>query len=89
MIVGTETEGARSFSSSPGAATPPEDCATAVAGDHRGHRAGPPQPAGRGVQLFGPVAQSAHTASPEQQQRIVDIVNNARREIYQILGESG
>ncbi|HNF07391.1 MAG TPA: PadR family transcriptional regulator, partial [Mycobacterium sp.] len=23
-----------------------------------------------------------------QQQRIVDIVNNARREIYQILGES-
>ena len=39
-------------------------------------------------QLFGAVAQSAHTASPEQQQRIVDIVNNARREIYQILGES-
>jgi len=38
-------------------------------------------------QLFGAVAQSAHTASPEQQQRIVDIVNNARREIYQILGE--
>jgi DNA-binding PadR family transcriptional regulator len=39
-------------------------------------------------QLFGAVAQSAHTASAEQQQRIVDIVNNARREIYQILGES-
>lgn len=39
-------------------------------------------------QLFGAVAQSAHTASPEQQQRIVDIVNNARREVYQILGES-
>jgi len=34
------------------------------------------------------VAQAAHTASPEQQQRIVDIVNNARREVYQILGES-
>jgi DNA-binding PadR family transcriptional regulator len=38
-------------------------------------------------QLFGAVAQSAHTATPEQQQRIVDIVNNARREIYNILGE--
>ena len=40
------------------------------------------------VQLFGAVAQSAHAASPEQQQRIVDIVNNARREIYAILGET-
>jgi len=39
-------------------------------------------------QLMGAVAQSAHAASTEQQQRIVDIVNNARREIYQILGES-
>ncbi len=39
-------------------------------------------------QLFGAVAQSAHTANPEQQQRIVDIVNNARREVYQILGEA-
>ena len=38
-------------------------------------------------QLFGAVAQSAHTASSEQQQRIVDILNNARREIYGILGE--
>ena len=38
-------------------------------------------------QLFGAVGQSAHTATPEQQQRIVDIVNNARREIYGILGE--
>ena len=39
-------------------------------------------------QLMGAVAQSAHAAIAEQQQRIVDIVNNARREIYQILGES-
>jgi DNA-binding PadR family transcriptional regulator len=39
-------------------------------------------------QLMGAVAQSAHAASPEQQQRIVDIVNNARREIYGILGEA-
>jgi DNA-binding PadR family transcriptional regulator len=39
-------------------------------------------------QLMGAVAQSAHTANEEQQDRIVGIVNNARREIYQILGES-
>jgi DNA-binding PadR family transcriptional regulator len=39
-------------------------------------------------QLMGAVAQSAHAASPDQQQRVVDIVNNARREIYQILGEA-
>jgi len=39
-------------------------------------------------QLFGAVAQSSHAASPEQQQRILDIVNSARREVYQILGES-
>jgi DNA-binding PadR family transcriptional regulator len=38
-------------------------------------------------QLFGAVAQSAHTASAEQQQRIVEILNNARREVYGILGE--
>lgn len=39
-------------------------------------------------QLFGAVAQSANAANADQQQRILDIVNNARREIYQILGES-
>jgi DNA-binding PadR family transcriptional regulator len=38
-------------------------------------------------QLFGAVAQSAHAASTEQQQRIVEIVNKARREIYTILSE--
>ncbi len=38
-------------------------------------------------QLFGAVAQSAHAANEDQQQRILDIVNNARREIYTILGE--
>ncbi|OBJ66792.1 PadR family transcriptional regulator, partial [Mycobacterium asiaticum] len=38
-------------------------------------------------QLFGAVAQSAHAASSEQQQRITDVLNNARREIYGILGE--
>ena len=40
------------------------------------------------TQLMGAVAQSAYTANEEQQDRIVDIVNNARREIYGILGES-
>ncbi len=38
-------------------------------------------------QLFGAVAQAVHTTGDEQQQRILDIVNNARREVYQILGE--
>ena len=40
------------------------------------------------AQLMGAVAQSAYTANEDQQDRIVDIVNNARREIYGILGES-
>jgi DNA-binding PadR family transcriptional regulator len=39
-------------------------------------------------QLTGAVAQSAYAASEEQQARIVDIVNNARREVYNILGET-
>ncbi|KZS60410.1 PadR family transcriptional regulator [Mycobacterium ostraviense] len=38
-------------------------------------------------QLIGAVMQAAHAAGAEQQQRIVDILNNARREIYGILGE--
>ena len=38
-------------------------------------------------QLMGAVAQSAHAATPEQQQRILEIVNTARREIYHVLGE--
>lgn len=38
-------------------------------------------------QLLGAVGQSLHIANAAQQQRILDIVNNARREIYQILGE--
>ena len=39
-------------------------------------------------QLVGAVGQSTFTASEEQQQRIIDIVNNARREVYNILGET-
>ncbi len=38
-------------------------------------------------QLFAAVGQSAHAATTEQQERIVEILNNARREVYQILGE--
>jgi DNA-binding PadR family transcriptional regulator len=40
------------------------------------------------TQLMGAVAQSAYAASEEKQERIVDIVNNARREVYNILGET-
>jgi DNA-binding PadR family transcriptional regulator len=39
-------------------------------------------------QLIGAVAQSAYAATEEQQQRITDIVNGARRDVYNILGES-
>lgn len=38
--------------------------------------------------LSDAVAQSAHAATPEQQQRIVGIVDNARRGVYTILGET-
>lgn len=39
-------------------------------------------------QLAGAVIQASHAANAEQQQRVIDIVNTARREIYSILGES-
>ena len=39
-------------------------------------------------QITGALFQAWHAANPEQQKRIVDIVNNARREIYGILGEA-
>lgn len=38
-------------------------------------------------QLMGAVRQSAFASTAEQQKRIVDIVNNARKEIYHVLGE--
>ena len=38
-------------------------------------------------QLAAAMFQGAHAGTPEQQKRILDIVNNARREIYGILGE--
>jgi DNA-binding PadR family transcriptional regulator len=40
------------------------------------------------AQFAAAVFSSSHAASPEQQERILDIVNNARREIYGVLGES-
>lgn len=90
VIVGTETEGSKKLfelteegrAAAEKITTPPwEEIAEDVEPGHRDLRAAMGQ-------LFGAVAQSAHTASPEQQQRIVDIVNAARREVYQILGES-
>ena len=90
VIVGAETEGSKKLfelteegrDAAGKVATPPwQEITEGIEPGHRNLRAAVGQ-------LFGAVAQSAHTASPEQQQRIVDIVNNARREIYQILGES-
>jgi len=40
------------------------------------------------AQITGALVQASQAATPEQQKRVVDIVNNARREIYGILGES-
>ena len=62
-----------------------------MGGDRRGLEDQPPVQVNLHTavtQLMGAVAQSAYAASEEQQQRIVDIVNNARREIYNILGET-
>ncbi|MDT5011749.1 MAG: hypothetical protein QOH57_3366 [Mycobacterium sp.] len=39
-------------------------------------------------QLMAAVFQAGHACSADQQKRIVDIVNNARREIYGVLGEA-
>ena len=90
LIVGTESEGSKKLfelteegrSAAEQVATPPWEEITECAD--------PGQMSLRAAigQLFGAVAQSSHTANSQQQQRIVDILNTARREIYQILGES-
>jgi DNA-binding PadR family transcriptional regulator len=89
LIVSTESEGSKKLFALTDAgkeaaekvATPPwEEIAEDVGPAHLNLRAAVGQ-------LFGAVAQSAHAANEEQQQRILDIVNNARREIYTILGE--
>ncbi len=90
LIVATESEGSKKLfeltDNGRGAAdkieTPPwEEIAEGVEPGHVNLRSAV-------AQLMGAVAQSAYTANEEQQERIVDIVNNARREIYGILGES-
>jgi DNA-binding PadR family transcriptional regulator len=90
LIVATESEGSKKLfeltdqgrAAAAKTETPPwEEIADGVDPGHVNLRSA----AG---QLFGAVAQSAYTASPEQQQRIVDIVNNARRDIYNVLGET-
>lgn len=89
LIVSTESEGSKKLFALTDAgteaaekvATPPwEEIADGVDPAHLNLRAAIGQ-------LFGAVAQSAHAANEEQQKRILDIVNNARREIYTILGE--
>ena len=90
LIVATETEGSKKLfeltevgrAAAEKIETPPwEEIAEDVDPGHASLRSAV-------AQLMGAVAQSAYTANEEQQQRIVDIVNNARREIYHILGES-
>ncbi|WIM86447.1 PadR family transcriptional regulator [Candidatus Mycobacterium wuenschmannii] len=89
LIVSTESEGSKKLFALTDAgkeaaekvATPPwEEIADGIDPAHLNLRAAVGQ-------LFGAVAQSAHAANEEQQKRILDIVNNARREIYTILGE--
>ncbi|MDT5207311.1 MAG: hypothetical protein QOD34_3947 [Mycobacterium sp.] len=89
LIVGTETEGSKKLfaltdtgrEAAEKVATPPwDEIADGVDPAHLNLRSAVGQ-------LFGAVAQSTHAASTEQQQRILEIVNNARREIYSILAE--
>lgn len=89
LIVGSETEGSKRLfqlteegrAAAEKIETPPwDEIADGVDPSHLNLRAAVGQ-------LFGAVAQSAHAATPEQQQRIVEIVNNARREIYTVLSE--
>ncbi|MGH3970651.1 MAG: PadR family transcriptional regulator [Mycobacterium sp.] len=89
LIIGTETEGSKKLfelteegrAAAEKVETPPwEQIADGVDPAHLNLRAAVGQ-------LFGAVAQSAHAATAEQQQRIIDVVNNARREIYTVLSE--
>ncbi|BBY19128.1 PadR family transcriptional regulator [Mycolicibacterium litorale] len=89
LIVGTETEGSKKLfevtddgrAAAEKVETPPWEQITDDAGPgHANLRTAVGQ-------LMGAVAQSAYAASDEQQARILEIVNNARREIYTVLGE--
>jgi DNA-binding PadR family transcriptional regulator len=89
LIAGTETDGSKKLfeltgdgrTAADNIETPPwEEIADDVTPGHANLRSAVGQ-------LMGAVAQSAHAASEEQQARIADILNNARREIYGVLGE--
>jgi DNA-binding PadR family transcriptional regulator len=89
LIVGSETEGSKRLfeltdagrAAADKVETPPwEEIADGVDPSHLNLRAAVGQ-------LIGAIAQSAYAATAEQQQRIIEIVNNARREIYTVLSE--
>uniref|UniRef100_A0A5Q5BRU3 Transcriptional regulator, PadR family n=2 Tax=unclassified Mycobacterium TaxID=2642494 RepID=A0A5Q5BRU3_MYCSS len=89
LIVGTESEGSKKLfeltddgrAAAAKIETPPWEQITDDAGPgHADLRSAVGQ-------LVGAVAQSSYAASEEQQARILEIVNNARREIYGVLGE--
>ncbi|MBB2770473.1 MULTISPECIES: PadR family transcriptional regulator [Mycolicibacterium] len=89
LIVGTESEGSKKLfeltddgrAAAAKIETPPWEQITDDAGPgHADLRSAVGQ-------LMGAVAQSSYAASEEQQARILEIVNNARREIYGVLGE--
>ncbi|MGE2715785.1 PadR family transcriptional regulator [Mycolicibacterium litorale] len=89
LIVGTETEGSKKLfeltddgrAAAQKVETPPwEQIADDAGPGHANLRSAVGQ-------LMGAVAQSAYAANEDQQARILEIVNNARREIYGVLGE--
>ena len=89
LIVATETEGSKKLFDLTEAGRAVAEKIETAPWDEINEGADPAQMNLRAAtgQLFGAVAQSAHAASEEQQKRILEIINNARREIYQILGE--
>jgi DNA-binding PadR family transcriptional regulator len=93
LIVGTESEGSkRLFELTDEGRVAAEKVETPpwqeIAEGWKDHAPGQVNLHAAVTQLMGAVAQSAYAATEEQQARIVDIVNNARREVYNILGET-
>jgi DNA-binding PadR family transcriptional regulator len=89
LIAATESDGSKKLFDLTEAGRPVAEAIETAPWDEINQDADPAQMNLRAAtgQLFGAVAQSAHAASEEQQKRILEIINNARREIYQILGE--
>jgi DNA-binding PadR family transcriptional regulator len=90
LIVGSQSEGSRKLfeltdegrTAAQKIKTPPwEDIGKGVDADRVDLRAALSQ-------LFGAVAQAAQVAGAAQQQRVVDIVHEARRKIYRILADA-